>query len=182
MKKIAWIFAALTLGAVACTKQPSPVEVPPGSLYRTGAEEVPVVDVVVELPAKYKNRISPLDRVLWDVKDARGTVVAAGLVVAEKFPFKIQVTSKKLTAPLDPKSGLLVSARVVKAGDENRPPQKGQLQGFLGVAANEMKAVVVPKVKPSLLAKAEQKFGWSDNFKPVNVGSVAKLVLEPSVF
>lgn len=182
------VFAGLCLsvavGFFGCTKKSAPMEepVPPGSIYRTNAEEVAVVEAVIDVPEKFRKQLSPLDRVLWDVKDSKGRVVANGLQAAEKFPFTIKITSRKLIAPLDPKSDLMIYARVVKAGDEHRPPLKGQLQGFLGVAANDIKEVVVPNVKASLLAKAEQKLGLSDNFKSVTIGSKAKVLLEPSLF
>lgn len=182
------VFAGLCLsvatGFLGCTKNSAPMDepVPPGAIFRTTAEEVAVVVAVIDVPEKFRKQLSPLDRVLWDVKDSKGRVVANGLQAAEKFPFTIKVTSRKLIAPLDPKSDLMVFVRVVKAGDEHRPPLKGQLQGFLGVAANEVKEVVVPNVKASLLAKAEQKLGLSDNFKAVAVGSTAKVLLEPSPF
>ena len=179
-------FAALilTLGLPACVKSVPPEPLPPNAITNdSGDVERVIVDTVIEIPSKFKKVSRDLEVLIWDVKNEKGAVVALGLMDAEKFPVKVKIKAKDLLHPLDPKSPLTVSARLVKLGDENKPPKKGQLVGFMGAASVQIGEPVVPQgVKKHVLAKAERKLGLSSKLKPVSVGDLAKITLEPYQF
>ncbi len=170
---------------VSCTKKSgAPQEpIPPNAIKSDTNPDRLIVDTVIDVPSKYKKNAQPLDVLIWDVKDNKGSVVAIGTMDVEKFPIKLKVKAKDLVKPLDPKSPIAVTARLVKMGDETKPPHKGQLVGFMGVSSSELKPPVVPEgISKKLLTRAERTLGLSDKFKILAVGSHAKISLEPYQF
>lgn len=123
----------VTLGA--CTKgEKAPTEAPDGTplVTRQANPDRMVFETELQLPKQYQGKVKRSDLMIWDLKDQEGNVVAAQIVPVPKFPHKLAITARQLFEPLKETGQLIFTARIVKFGDEGKPPAKGQLQVIVG--------------------------------------------------
>lgn len=123
----------VTLGA--CTKgTEAPKKAPDGTplITRQANPDRLVFETELQMPQEHQAKVRRSDLMIWDLKDQEGNVVAAQLVPVPKFPHKLTITGRQLFEPLKETGHLIFTARIVKFGDEGKPPAKGQLQVIVG--------------------------------------------------
>lgn len=136
MRIVPFIAATAFLATlVACTREPeAPTKAPDGTplVSRQAHPDRLVFETELQLPKEYQGKVKRSDLMIWDLKDQEGNVVAAQLIPVPKFPHKLVITGRQLFEPLKETGQLIFTARIVKFGDEGKPPAKGQLQVIVG--------------------------------------------------
>ncbi len=184
MKKIFVVAIATLFSFTACTKGDKAAEAPKGHdgkpmVTRAANPERVVFETELDMPKDLKAKVKKTDLMIWDIKDQEGNVVAAQLVPVPSFPHKLQITGRQLFEPLQETGNLIFTARIVKFGDEGKPPAKGQLQVMVGMGTSEGADVTNPAVDQKRLDKWMKK----QNFVPgqeVTLGGKVKAEFSPA--
>jgi hypothetical protein len=160
MKILSLLVLAFLVSLSACTKGKE--EPPKGSdgkpmVTRQANPDRVVFETDLVLPKEYQGKVKKTDLMIWDLKDEEGNVVAAQLVPVPKFPHTLTVTGRQLFEPLKETGNLIFTARIVKFGDEGKPPSKGQLQVMVGMGTTEGAEVNNPAVDQKRLDKWMKK-------------------------
>jgi hypothetical protein len=159
MKHLCVLVIALTAFA-ACTKEaPKGADGKPVVNSNTSPDRV-IFETELSMPKEYVGKVKKTDLMIWDLKDQEGNVVAANVIPVPVFPPKMVVTGRQLFDNLLETGRLIFTARIVKFGDESKPPLKGQLQVMVGMGTTEGAVVDNPSVNQGLLDKwmKKQKF------------------------
>lgn len=179
------LLMVLALAAAGCTKDKQRTHTEDGKPLvsnKVGDPETLILSLEIDVPKQHAAKIKKSDLLLWDLKDDKGNVLAMYWFPVPKFPFQLDVRAKHLNAPIVKDGNLMLSARIVKFGDEIKPPKKGQLQLFVGApAAKPDEKIVKPAVNPELL---EKFYKQNPSFRPAEalaVGSKVKAELSPAV-
>jgi|GEM_PF-3705379 len=127
---------------------------------RAASPDRVVFETELDMPKDLKSKVKKTDLMIWDLKDQEGNVVAAQLVPVPAFPHKLTITGRQLFEPLQETGNVIFTARIVKFGDEGKPPVKGQLQVMVGTGTSEGAEVENPAVDQKRLDKwmKKQKF------------------------
>ncbi len=168
----------------ACTKEKAePTHTPDGKPLisrKSGDPEALILEAEINVPKKHEGKIKKSDLILWDVKNEQGLVVASYWGPVPKFPHTLVIRAKHLVEPITKDSHLQLSARIVKFGDEMKPPQKGQLQLFVGaMPAAKDEVVVKPAVSQAVLDKFLKKNPGLALGETIAVGSKVKAQFTP---
>jgi hypothetical protein len=169
--KILPLLLALPFFFCACTNSKDHPDSASGSV--TAADPAkPVFEVDLSLPAKFKNQVKRTDLLIWDLKSSVGAIVAAQMIPVPKFPFHLTVQTGQLRQPVSHDMVLMFSARVVKFGDERKPPLKGQLNVLVGDAPSK-NVVINPAVDKKRFAKWAKQHNFAEA-KVLTVGAKAQ--------
>ncbi len=173
------IYGCFALSACTKGKEESP-QGPDGKpmVTREANPDRVVFETELEMPKAFAGKVKKTDVMIWDLKDEEGNVVAAQIVPVPKFPHKLVITGKQLFEPLMETGNLIFTARIVKLGDEGKPPAKGQLQAMVGMGKVEGQEVENPAVDQKRLDKWMKK----QNIAPtqeINLGEKAKAEFSP---
>lgn len=172
----------LAFALVACTKSEPPkgADGKPMVTSESSPDRV-VFQTELSVPEAYKSKIKKTDLMIWDLKDQEGNVVAGQIMPVPEFPHTLVVTGRHLFEPLQSTGGVIFTARIVKFGDEGKPPAKGQLQVMVGMGTESTEGPVVenPAVDQKLLDKwmKKQKFVAAE---AVSLGGSAKAEFLPA--
>lgn len=134
-----------------CTKK-APVG-PDGKPLVDGSVEPEkvLVETQLSLPEKLAGKVKKTDLLIWSLTDKEGELLAAKVGAVPTFPAKVQVKAADLRKAIPHTSNLLFSARIVKVGEEDQPPKKGQLQVTIGDLGGSEPEVTPPGVDPKVL-------------------------------
>lgn len=171
------------LGLTACTSKKAP----------TGADGKPMVtsdlspdrvvfETELSVPADFRAKVKKTDLMIWDLKDTEGNVVAGQIMPVPEFPFKMSIKGNQLFEPLQETGNLIFTARIVKFGDEGKPPIKGQLQVMVGKGMDSPEGPLVEN--PSVDQKRLDKWMKKQQFVPgetISLGSSIKAEFRPSM-
>lgn len=166
-----------------CTKTQETTHTPDGKpmLSKTaGDPETLILEAEINVPKKHMGKIKKSDLMLWDVKDETGAMIAGGFAPVPKFPYILVVRAKQLDRAINPDTLLTLSARVVKFGDEVKPPQKGQLQLLAGMIPTKNQEVVRPAVSQAVLDRFNKSRGISPQSQTIAVGGKIKADFQPA--
>ena len=168
---------ALSLSFSACTKSRSPGNgANNAGPAMSGDPERVIFEAQIELPKKFAGQVKRTDLLIWDLKTDKGEMVAAHMAPVPNFPFHLKVEARQLIKAVGNDAVLFFSARVVKFGDESKPPQKGQLSALEGMTPP--KDVVV---NPAVDQKRFDKWAKKNQFNETQVLKVgSKLTTELS--
>ena len=139
-----------------------------------------VFEADLDLPKEFFSKVKKTDLMIWDLKTTAGEVVAAQIIPVPSFPHKITISAKQLFQPIPEGARLLFGARIVRLGDEGKPPEKGQLQVLIG--ANEGASPVVENkaVNAKLLDKFMKKLRITVP-EEIRVGGKARAEFSPAI-
>lgn len=170
----------LTFGACSKGKEEAPkgTDGKPMVTRQANPDRV-VFETELNLPADFLSKVKKTDLMIWDLKDQDGQVVAAQLVPVPKFPHKLTITGRQLFEPLQETGNLIFTARIVKFGDEGKPPAKGQLQVIVGMGKAEGDEVKNPAVDQKRLDKWMKKLRIVPA-KEITLGSTANAEFAPA--
>ena len=167
------LFVVLGLGLVAtfqsCTKTPTSADGKPLLGRKIDPDRV-VVTVNVDLPKNLEKQIKPTDLMIWTLKNNDGEMIAGKMSPVPEFPFKNEIRAKLLRKEIAESENLLFEMRVVKNGEESKPPKKGQLHLTLGEPETKEQEVVNPYVDTKRLEAYLKKMNITLP-KKVTVGS-----------
>ncbi len=174
------LFVSVTL--VACTKS----ELPKGPDGRplvsaTSDPERLVVEAKLSLPDTLAKKVKRTDLLIWSLRDTEGDLLAGNITAVPVFPHTVQIKASSIIKPIAENSSLLFNARIVKFGEESKPPQKGELQVALGSTPSAQPEVVNPNVDTKLLEKFMKKMNIVAP-KNIVVGSKAEAEFGVKVF
>jgi hypothetical protein len=181
MNKLFVIAIALTL-ATSCTREKeapkSGTDGKPLVTRATNPERV-VFETDLDMPKDLQAKVKKTDLMIWDLKDQEGNVVAAQLIPVPTFPHKLTITGRQLFEPLQETGNLIFTARIVKFGDEGKPPSKGQLQVMVGMGTSEGAEVNNPAVDQKRVDKwmKKQKFVPGES---ISLGGKVKAEFAPA--
>lgn len=186
MKKIKSISASLVivLALSACTKDKNAAQegVDGKPLISSASDpQLVVVETEVDVPKKMRAKIKRTDLLIWDLRDGAGELLAGNILPVPTFPYRVSVTARQLRKGIPADASLIFSARIVKFGEESKPPFKGQLHVSIGHAAEGEAEVVNSHVDEKRLAEWMKK----TNFVPLKelfVGSKVKADFGPILF
>ena len=172
----------------SCTKNPAPTPVAPTvapivtpqgpkmiSRHDTNTERL-IVEASLDIPKTLKSKVKKTDQFIWEIQNDQGVVIAGMLEAVPSFPTVLTVKAKDLLKPVAEDSVLVFSARIVKNGDEHKPPFKGQLQVSVGMVLpkdQKEQEVVRPAVDPKILEQYEATHKSSGNIV-LKIGSKFK--------
>jgi len=177
---------ALVLGVAvalsACTRKREVPKGPDGKPMITAYSEPErlVLETEISVPAPMQKNLKRTDLMIWDLRDAEGNLLAGNIQPVPKFPHKISVSGKQLRKEIPQTAPLLFNARIVRFGEEHKPPQKGQLAVTLGGSLGAAE-VVNPHVNQKQLDAWMKK----NNLTPLQeltVGAKVKAEFGPVVF
>lgn len=153
-----WLVVALVVVA-GCTKGKEIPKGPDGKpmVSMEANPERVVCDMELALAKEYQGKLKPTDLMIWDLKTQDGEMVAAQIAPVPTFPAKLVIMARDLFQPIPDGAGLLFSARIVKFGDEDKPPMKGQLVALAGVQPDDGKVVENKAVNQANLDKFLKK-------------------------
>ena len=173
-------FSLCLINLMSCTKQQQSV---PTVVKNSFEPEKVILETTLDLPTKYKSKVKASDRLLWDVKNGNGQLIAADMQILPKFPYQIVLKARNVGQPLKPEDKLMFSARIVKVGDEFNPPAKGQLTVLVGVGKTEREEPVVePKLSKKAIANFTKKNKDIIRYEDLVVGSKITASFEPTTF
>ena len=143
------VFLALVFSG--CTK--SPPTGPDGKPLVDGRVEPDkiLVETQLSLPEKLASKVKKTDLLIWSLTDKEGELLAGKVGAVPSFPAKVQIKAADLRKAIPHSSNLLFSARIVKVGEEDQPPRKGQLQVTIGDLGGSEPEVTPPGVDPKVL-------------------------------
>ncbi|MGZ3655583.1 MAG: hypothetical protein ACXVB9_19865 [Bdellovibrionota bacterium] len=139
-----------------------------------------IFETDLDVPKEFKSRIKRTDLMIWDIKTNDGDVVTAQIVPVPDFPSHLVITSAQLFQPLPEGAHVMFAARIVKFGDEGKPPMKGQLQVFVGTEPDQHELVVSKSVNQKLLDKFMKKLKIV-TAEDITVGAKAKAQFAPAL-
>ena len=176
-----WVFALL---AAACTKDREVPKSPDGKpmVSRQANPERVVFETELDVPKDYRSKVKKTDLLIWNLFNESGEVVAAHILPVPIFPTKLVITAKQLFSPVPENAQLLFTARIVKFGDEGKPPQKGQLSVMVGSQPDQSEVVENKAVNQKQLDKflKKQKISVASPDR-LSVGSSIKAEFTPSL-
>lgn len=166
---------------ISCTKQPEKPATPAQNLVTPVQDpDRLILQIALRLPPEHKAKLKKSDQLLWDLKNDQGETLAAGVIEAPAFPRQLAVKANQLRRAIPDNSVLLFSARLMKEGDERKPPQTGQLVVMAGVVPNE-KTIENHNVDQKRLAKWEKKNPIMDD-QVLTIGAKVEAAFAPSLW
>jgi hypothetical protein len=148
--KMVKIFSPLVILMVllSCTKSEGPNNSTSASLVTptSGDPQRTVFEAELSLPKKMEKMVKPTDMLIWTLRDQNSEVLAGVIGPAPSFPHSIKVEARQLLRPVTESESLFFDARIVKSGNEGKPPQKGELQITAGAPAIAQPLVENPDV------------------------------------
>jgi hypothetical protein len=165
----------LTLSLLSCTKEKQVV------VYtnRYSNPNKVIVAFTVDLPPEIKKTIPKKTTIIWSIVDDKGQMVAQNMHEMTAWPHTTWVVAKDLKVPVQENTKMLLTIRVVKLGDEFKPPQKGELVAQYGDLWVDT-AVATPVAKEAQ-GKEDKKSMSTLQLKSIKIGDQIKLTLKPSV-
>lgn len=178
----ATILACGALALPACTKEKEVPKAPDGKplVSRQADPDRVVFETELDVPKDLLTKVKKTDLMIWDLKTSAGDVVSGHIAPVPAFPAKLVVTARQLMQPIPEGSGLLFSARIVKFGDEGKPPAKGQLTVMVGMEPDKGDLVQNKAVNQKALDKflKKQKIAPTEE---ISVGSKVRAEFAPSL-
>lgn len=183
MKKINLTFCLLlgvSTAIYSCTKTPKTADGRP--LIGKGIDpQRIVVTVQLELPKTLEKKVKPTDLMIWTLKDSGGDLIAGKMVPVPEFPFKNEIKASHLKKEIPEGENLFFDARIVKNGEESKPPKKGQLHVSLGESESKEPEVLIPNVDAKQLEAFMKKMNFSLPQK-ITVGAKVEAELKTMTF
>ncbi len=181
-KFFTFVVTASLVSFFSCTKEKAVPKGPDGKLLvsREANPDRVVFESELDVPKDHRSKMKKTDLMIWDLKTADGNVVSVQVVPVPTFPTKLVVTARQLYEPLQEGAHLLFSARIVKFGDESKPPLKGQLQIMIGTGPSEGDVVENKAVDQKLLGKFLKKLKMVAD-EEVVIGSKMKGEFSPAL-
>jgi len=144
----------------SCTKTPKSPDGRP--LVGKGIDpQRVVVTVQLGLPKSLEKKVKPTDLMIWTLKDNSGELIAGKLVPVPEFPFKNEIKAAALKKEIPEGENLFFDARIVKNGEESKPPKRGQLHVSLGESESIEPEVTMPNVDAKQLEAIMKKMNLS---------------------
>jgi hypothetical protein len=174
------VFTAALLAG--CTKDKEVPTSPDGKpmVSRQADPERQVFESELDVPKEFRGKLKKTDLMIWDLKSADGEIVAAQIMPVPPFPTKVAVQARQLFQPIPESERLLFTARIVKFGDEGKPPIKGQLTVMVGMEPDDGKVVENEHVSQKVVDKLLKKHSIG-LIEELPVGAKVKAEFRPSV-
>jgi hypothetical protein len=181
-KNSAIFLVVAALAATSCTKEREVPKAPDGKpmVSREADPDRVVFEADLIVPKDYVSKIKKTDLLIWDLKNSKGEVLAATIIPVPAFPATVKVSARQLLQPIPEAEHLLFSARIVKFGDESKPPIVGQLTAMVGMEPDEGKVVENKAVNQKALDKFLKKHEIAPA-QELSVGAKAHAEFSPSL-
>ncbi|HEY8280035.1 MAG TPA: hypothetical protein VIH99_10445 [Bdellovibrionota bacterium] len=170
---------ALLLGS--CTKEAARGPDGKPMLSSTSSPNRIIFETELSVPDAWKSKIKSTDLLIADLKTENGEVVFGQMSPVPVFPVRMVIQSSQLLVPVAENAHLQFSARIVRLGEESKPPKKGQLQALVGLNSEAPPVLENKAVTQKLMDKLLKNGQLQPLALELSIGSKIKAELTPAI-